>query len=410
LDTSPLEPYRRIAQKSHSWKGVLQNLGRAKRFELGDSIRPDQLPAEFRKRGYKVAIVTSSIRPVAEGLLENFGIAHDALVAFHDTDDRKPHPAPFREALRLLGVAPADAYSIGDDWKDAQAAHHAGIVSIGVPWGVTDWMSFSGSASEVCFHEPSRVLELDEYLKSGYLGESIYHGDDKFVWHPGSVIWLGPNKTLGFCLGRYYSMSDPRHATSKLSNDIIAFKNNSANSEFFAPTFVAAFDHYKLLGDFRYVAAVPPKPGQSNRFAELLTKIGEQCNLEPLQDGLRCDKDYGGIKHLKPDERRAAVKGCFDSKYDWKNNDVILIDDVLTSAATTMECVATLKRKGAGNVLVAALGKDQSAFDHKFCPLCGRTMKIRNGRNGQFWGCVGYGDKQNQCRHTEDIPANSAVR
>lgn len=34
------------------------------------------------------------------------------------------------------------------------------------------------------------------------------------------------------------------------------------------------------------------------------------------------------------------------------------------------------------------------------CEKCGRPMKLRQGKNGQFWGCSGYGLKQDQCKNT----------
>lgn len=37
--------------------------------------------------------------------------------------------------------------------------------------------------------------------------------------------------------------------------------------------------------------------------------------------------------------------------------------------------------------------------DRKICPKCGKPMKIRSGRYGEFWGCWGYPD----CRYTENI-------
>ena len=45
--------------------------------------------------------------------------------------------------------------------------------------------------------------------------------------------------------------------------------------------------------------------------------------------------------------------------------------------------------------------KKQSVLraDIKICPVCGETMKKRNGRFGEFWGCSGYP----QCRYTENV-------
>lgn len=36
----------------------------------------------------------------------------------------------------------------------------------------------------------------------------------------------------------------------------------------------------------------------------------------------------------------------------------------------------------------------------KLCNKCGRPMKIRDGKFGKFWGCTGYGIKDDQCKNT----------
>lgn len=36
----------------------------------------------------------------------------------------------------------------------------------------------------------------------------------------------------------------------------------------------------------------------------------------------------------------------------------------------------------------------------KICEKCGRPMKLRDSRYGMFWGCTGYGIKDDQCKHT----------
>jgi DNA helicase-4 len=41
----------------------------------------------------------------------------------------------------------------------------------------------------------------------------------------------------------------------------------------------------------------------------------------------------------------------------------------------------------------------------KICSKCGRPMRLREGRFGQFWGCSGYGRKDDKCTHTEEISA-----
>jgi hypothetical protein len=38
------------------------------------------------------------------------------------------------------------------------------------------------------------------------------------------------------------------------------------------------------------------------------------------------------------------------------------------------------------------------------CPRCSRPMSLRNGSNGSFWGCIGFGAKRADCRGT--LPYN----
>lgn len=37
------------------------------------------------------------------------------------------------------------------------------------------------------------------------------------------------------------------------------------------------------------------------------------------------------------------------------------------------------------------------------CDICGRPMKLRAGKYGKFWGCTGYGIKEDQCKNTRRI-------
>ncbi|MDR2866902.1 MAG: topoisomerase DNA-binding C4 zinc finger domain-containing protein [Methanomassiliicoccaceae archaeon] len=36
---------------------------------------------------------------------------------------------------------------------------------------------------------------------------------------------------------------------------------------------------------------------------------------------------------------------------------------------------------------------------NKICPRCGKSLVLRNGRNGQFYGCKGYPD----CHFTKNL-------
>jgi pyrophosphatase PpaX len=87
---------------------------------------------------YRLGVVTSKSRPVAERGLDAFGLRErfEVMVAYEDTEAHKPDPAPLVEAARLLGVPLARCAYVGDSPHDMAAAIAGGAISIGALWGV----------------------------------------------------------------------------------------------------------------------------------------------------------------------------------------------------------------------------------------------------------------------------------
>lgn len=85
--------------------------------------------------GIKTAIVTNKPETLTHLLIEALNLAnHFPVVIAGDTlAQRKPDPAPIREAMGRLGVA--SAVMIGDSYTDRQAAENAQIPFIGVGFG-----------------------------------------------------------------------------------------------------------------------------------------------------------------------------------------------------------------------------------------------------------------------------------
>jgi len=99
-------------------------------------VNRDALPvlSALKHRGIRTAIVSNtpwgSSGRTWRSELARHGLlsAVDAIVFCTDVGWRKPHPAPFRRALDILGVAAKEAIFIGDDpvW-DVEGAQGAGL-------------------------------------------------------------------------------------------------------------------------------------------------------------------------------------------------------------------------------------------------------------------------------------------
>lgn len=95
---------------------------------------------ELLKRGLRLAVVSDA--PGREAWLRlcylDFHHIFDAVVTFDDTGERKPNPGPFKKALELLKVSPAEALMVGD-WaeRDMIGAANIGMKTVFARYGDT---------------------------------------------------------------------------------------------------------------------------------------------------------------------------------------------------------------------------------------------------------------------------------
>lgn len=111
-------------------------------------------------RGVPWGIVTNKPARYAEPLVRALGLQSRVavLIGGDTTPHPKPHPAPLLEAARRLQVDPTRCLYVGDDLRDVQAGHAAGMRTVAVTWGylgvgvpIEDWGAHHtvGSATDV---------------------------------------------------------------------------------------------------------------------------------------------------------------------------------------------------------------------------------------------------------------------
>ncbi len=118
---------------------------------------------ELLKMGMKLAVVSDA--PAREAWLRltylNMHNIFDVVVTFEDTNERKPHPAPFKLALEKLGVKPIEALMVGD-WaeRDIIGAKKVGMKTVFARYGDTFNTAISGGD-----YEANDIQELIGIIK-----------------------------------------------------------------------------------------------------------------------------------------------------------------------------------------------------------------------------------------------------
>ncbi|MEN9543591.1 MAG: phosphoglycolate phosphatase [Pseudomonadota bacterium] len=113
-------------------------------------------------RGLRWGVVTNKAMRFAAPVVRSLDLGDAAvLIAGDSTAHPKPHPAPLLAACVLLGLRPAQCIYVGDDLRDVQAAHAAGMAAVAAGWG---YLGEDGDAgrwgAEALIQAPKELLDL----------------------------------------------------------------------------------------------------------------------------------------------------------------------------------------------------------------------------------------------------------
>lgn len=127
-----------------------------------DAVRLfDGVDAMFRAlttHGVDVAVVTSNSR---DNVVRVLGSENAALVRHYGCGASIfGKQAKFRHALQRCGVAPNEVLCVGDEIRDAEAAHALGLDFVGVPWGYTKAEALSPYASKMLCADFGELLAV----------------------------------------------------------------------------------------------------------------------------------------------------------------------------------------------------------------------------------------------------------
>jgi phosphoglycolate phosphatase len=94
---------------------------------------------QAQSAGLKMGVCTNKVEKLSFKLLTELGMMQKfgSLVGGDTLPVMKPDPAPLREAITRLGIAPSNAMMIGDSETDIRTAQNAGLPVLAVTFGYT---------------------------------------------------------------------------------------------------------------------------------------------------------------------------------------------------------------------------------------------------------------------------------
>jgi 2-phosphoglycolate phosphatase len=127
-----------------------------------------ELLAGLVSAGIAWGIVTNKPARFTDPLVPQIGLGHAGCVISGDTMAHpKPHPAPLLEGARRLGVAPEQCWYVGDDLRDIEAGHAAGMVTAACAWGYCGSIEPTTWGADHLLAHPEELLTLVSQLLAG---------------------------------------------------------------------------------------------------------------------------------------------------------------------------------------------------------------------------------------------------
>ncbi|WP_019914387.1 pyrophosphatase PpaX [Paenibacillus sp. HW567] len=121
---------------------------------------------ELLRRGIRLGIVTTKIRPTTVKALEMFDLLKymETIVTVNDVVQPKPHPEPVLTAIRNLGVDPNKTLMVGDSIVDIQSAKAAGVRVAAVAWSLKGEETLRKYEPDYIIHD---MMDLYEIVEQG---------------------------------------------------------------------------------------------------------------------------------------------------------------------------------------------------------------------------------------------------
>ena len=125
----------------------------------------------IKAAGMAWGIVTNKPARFTDPLIPQIGLAHAGCIVSGDTTPHaKPHPEPLLEGARRLGVLPQHCWYVGDDLRDIEAGHAAGMVTVACAWGYCGAIEPAAWGADFLLDTPADLLEMLRGMADASIG------------------------------------------------------------------------------------------------------------------------------------------------------------------------------------------------------------------------------------------------
>lgn len=122
----------------------------------------DDCLLRLEAQGIPWGIITNKRRQFTTGVVAGLKLTERAACVICGDDVSQPKPAPdaLLRACALIGVEPADCFYLGDDLRDIEAAHRAGMRGFVAAWGYLGESAPADWGADGIIHNPTELIGL----------------------------------------------------------------------------------------------------------------------------------------------------------------------------------------------------------------------------------------------------------
>lgn len=329
-------------------------------FSKGKNLSEISLISEFAKK-YKCFVITRK-KEIYEDL---YGCGN---VEFIPWEFQYPNVKLHKTVLEKTGLLYNLTAYVSDDFEFLKNTRSYTCFSVHIK--DTCYLSYereAGFCSDVICRSLSELNRILADKVALFIGEQSIETKDNPKGRVIQSIYSHDGYSVSVvAAGRYYGSNHYMHIIDVYSRSLYVNKKEGSQlcgkfDFFFSNLFTEMVKDFIVKSGFEIhgFTNVPDKPGKKNKFESITPSVCNSLELNDLSMNFKCIKKYSDNKFYSEEDRRKNVKGAYAYDGDLSGQNIILIDDIITTGATLMECVDVLKSKGAEEVFIFVLGINQ---------------------------------------------------